>query len=156
MNKILKKDDILTIFSISDFMANTTKSQVRATGEYTASGQPIFKENKKGARKMFTLRNLDKKDTLVFLGEVPFKTDGEVKTVSATGFTTSTMRGNACLNLAGNSKDIIYYIIHNNTNENFTAYDVVIHIDGANETPLFPNAPTSHAVVERIRNTVNA
>lgn len=152
--KDLKKGDLLTIIGISDFMANTSFNVVKATGDYT-DGKPILTENKKGARKKFTLRNLDKKDTLVFKGEVPFKRDFDVpKTgTSPSGFTSTIMRGNACINLVGDAAIIKDYVLHKNLNSNFTAYDTVllIDVDKDAETPLFPDTPTSHAVVMRVR-----
>ena len=147
----LKKGDVVNIFGIGDFMAQTTHTAVKATGQYTADGKPVFTENKEGARKRFTLREF-KKDTLVFLGDVPFKTDGETELGGGEGvFTTRMMRGNACLNFTGNPAEIKEWIETKNINKNFTAYDAVIHIDGEKETPLFPEVPTTHAVVLGIR-----
>lgn len=153
--KEFKKDEVVTIIGIGDFMAQTTKGQAKATGQTTSEGKPIFKENKKGARKLFTLRNLDKKDTLVFAGDVPFKVDSEA-VITGQGLTTRIIRGNACINLVGDREVIKDYINNHNLNESFTAYDAVMLIVGDKEMPLYPEVPTQHAVVERIRKeTIN-
>ena len=154
----LKKGDLVSIFGVSDFMGSTTHKVIKATGDYTADGKPIFTDNKKGARKKYTMRSLDKKDMLVFLGDAPFKTDGEVP-VSLRGdgiFTSTMMRGNACLNLVGDPVVIKDYILNKNLNTSFTCFDyvLIIDVDADKETPLFPDVPTSHAVVERVRKAV--
>ncbi len=151
MFETLKKNDIVHIFGISEWMANTTHSEMKFTGDFTGE-KPIFKENKKGARKLFSLRTPEKEDQLVFIGEVPFKTDGETPgIVRESGFTSSIMRGNACFNLTGDPQVIKDYVSHRNINKNFTRYDSVIHIDGEKETPLYPQVPTSSAPVQAIR-----
>ena len=61
---------------------------------------------------------------------------------------------NACLNFVGDSEIIKDYILYKNLNKEFTRFDEVIIIDGEKEIPLFPQVPTSHAVVERIRKAV--
>lgn len=153
----LKKGDVLTIIGISDSWGATTKNQVKATGENTADGKAIFKENKKGARKMFTLRNLDAKDKLIFADDVPFLIDSEEKPKSDGGmFVTQTIHMNACINLVGDAEVIKDWILNKNLNRSFTSFDVVILKDGEKETALFPEVETSHAVVARIRNNVTA
>lgn len=149
-----KKDQLVTIIGISDFMASTTKSILKATGEITSSGSPIFKDNKKGARKQFTIRGLDAKDRMVFAGEIPFGTDSDVSSSDGT-FTTRTIRGNACFNLVGEQEVIKDWIINKNLNPNFSSFDAVMVIMDGKEIPLFPSAPTSHAVVSRIRSELS-
>ena len=154
----LKKGDLVTVFGISDWMGSTTHGTFKATGDYSLD-KPIFTDNKKGARKKFTLRPFEKPDQLVFLGDTPFKSDGEVTkpVVTAGCFTSTLMRGNACLNLVGDIEVIKDWVLNKNINKNFTRFDEVIHIGGGEletETPVFPEVPTSHAVVERIRNTI--
>ncbi len=149
----LKKGDIITIIGISDWMATTTRNTLKATGLTTSDGKPVFTDNKKGARKKFTIRKLGRSD-LCFKGEVPFKLDSEVVTPGRPGdtiFSTQTFRGNACINLVGDPTLIKEYITSRNINPDFHAFDAVILIDGDKETPLFPEVPTTHAVVERIR-----
>ena len=156
----LKKGDIITIFGISDWMASTTHATFKATGDYSQD-KPIFTDNKKGARKKFTFRALDKNDQLVFLGDAPFMADGEVTipAVPPSIFTKKVMRGNACLNLVGDPEVIKDWILNKNINKNFSRFDSVILISGEflnKETPLFPEVPTDPAVVQRIRNTTNS
>ena len=93
----------------------------------------------------------------MFLGDAPFKADGEV-VIDRPGsvFTSKIMRGNACLNLVGDPAVIKDWIMNKNLNASFSRFDSVILIDGEKETPLFPDVPTSHAVVLRIRETVTS
>lgn len=147
----LKKGDIVTIFGISDFMASTTHGEFKATG-MVSNGQAVFTENKKGARKKFTLRNLEAPDRLVFIGSAPFKTDGETELPGSGPFSSRMMRGNACFNLTGDPEVIKDWIQNKNINEKFTQFDSVIWINSeGKEIPLFPEVETNHAVVKSIR-----
>lgn len=150
----LEKDTVLTIIGIGDFMGSTFRRQVKATGQ-EQGGRPIFKETKKGSRKMFMMRNLNNKDTLIFKGDIPFAIDGDVSTQTANGFISTIIRGNACLNLVGDANIVKDYIENHNLNENFSAFDHVLLIDGEKEIPLYPDTPTAHAVIERIRGASN-
>lgn len=130
---------VFTIIGIGEFMAQTTRAEVKAVG--SIGGKPAFKENKKGARKQFHLRNLTANDILIFEGKnLPFKIDGEVETISANGMKSRTIRGNALLNFVGDADTIRNYINEYNLNPFFTAYDRVNLIEkGDRETLLFPN-----------------
>lgn len=152
------KGTIIHKFGVGSMMAQTTHTQVVSTGEQTSDGKLIVKENKKGARKRYVMRT-DAIDngTLLFIGDVPFKTDGETKLPpDASSFSRTLMRGNACLNLTGDPAVIKEWIETKNLNPAFTRFDTVIHIDGETETPLYPEAETSHAVVLRMRAKINA
>ena len=154
----LLKGDIITIIGISDWMATTTRNEIKACG-FLSNGKEVFTENKKGARKKFTLREpLDayRNDTLIFRNVYPFKISGEVSRPSGTGFTVTKMSGNACINIYGTPEDIRFSIEHNNINKSFTKYDVVIALDPDTdaETPVYPEVQTEHALVKRIRETV--
>jgi len=136
----------LTIFEISSMMAMTHKREIQICGEL--NDRVTFRIH--GQRKMFYLPKFNE-SALIFDGwDIPIKYDGEI-TRQGAHFQTSTIRGNACLNLVGDMQLIREWVQSKNLNENFTRFDVVIHIDGAKETPVFPEVPTSHAVVERIR-----
>jgi len=136
----------LTIFEISPWMAMTVKREIEITGEL--GGKVTFKP--KGKRKQYYLPTFTE-SSLVFAGwDLPIKIDSEVEKMG-TYFMISTSRGNACLNLVGPIETIREYVQTKNLNENFTRFDEVIHIDGEKETPVFPDVPTHHAVVERIR-----
>lgn len=153
INEIFKKDSIFTVISISDWMACTTKRMVKATGLFS-NGLPVFKDAKKGARKLYTIPSLFNSGTMIFAGEIPFKIDSEVKsTREGFGgvFETTTMRGNACYNFVGDPVVIKDYIRTKNLNETFSKLDAVVWIEGENEVPLFPEMETSHAVVQKIR-----
>lgn len=136
----------LTIFEISSWMAMTVKREIEITGEL--NGRVTFKQ--RGKRKQFYL-SPPKDSTLIFEGwDLPIRTDGEVIKIGAV-FSTSTSRGNACLNLVAPIELLREYLQTKNLNEKFTRFDVVIQIDGDKEIPVFLNCPTQHAVVERIR-----
>ena len=159
-----KKDDILTIIGISSFMATTTRTTYRATGE-EHEGKPVFKENKPRVRKKFTLRTPDvtqmERDQLVFVssnGKNPFPLplDSEVTVKSDSYFETTSYRGNACINIVGDPLEIRALIESGNINKNFSRYDSVLAIEGEKETPVYPEVETSHAVVQRIREKLTA
>ena len=136
----------LTIFAISPWMAMTTKQEIEIMGEL--NGRVTFKP--RGKRKQFYF-SPPKDSTLIFEGwDLPIRTDGEVIKIGAV-FSTSTSRGNACLNLVAPIETIREYVQTKNLNEKFTCFDVVIQIVGEKEIPVFLNCPTQHAVVERIR-----
>jgi len=137
---LFQEGKIFTIIQISEWMAHTTKGIVKSVGKAygTKGDKPAFKENKKGARKTFLLRNLEDKDVLIFEGsELPFKLDGEVKNQDGV-FTSSTIRGNALFNFHGDPNTIREWVKTKNLNPFFTAYDRVNHVDEkGKETLLF-------------------
>ena len=136
----------LTTFEISSCMAMTVKREIQICGEL--NDKITFRIH--GQRKMFYLPKFNE-SALIFEGwDLPIKTDGDIS-IQGPVFKTSTMRGNACLNLVGDIQLIKEWVQSKNLNENFTRFDEVIHIDGDKETPVFPEVPTHHAVVERIR-----
>jgi len=130
---LFEKDRIFHIIAIGGFIANTTRGIVKSTGQ-TSDGKPIFKEAKKGARKLFTLRNLTDKDVMIFENETEFTIDGEVKQNAGNGMTCSTIRGNALFNLHGDIDRIREFVKKSNINPFFTAYDRINHIGADNET----------------------
>jgi len=136
----------LTTFEISSCMAMTVKREIQICGEL--NDKITFRIH--GQRKMFYLPKFNE-SALVFEGwDLPIKYDGEI-TKQGTYFQTSTSRGNACLNLVGPIETIREYVQSKNLNEKFARFDVVIQIEGEKEIPVFPEVPTHHAVVERIR-----
>ena len=139
-------------------MATTTRNEIKACG-YLSNGKEVFTENKKGARKKFTLQEpLDeyKNDTLIFRNVYPFKISGEMSRQSTNGFTVTTRSGNACLNIYGTPEEIRFAIEHNNINKAFSRFDLVIALDPLTdaETPVYPEVQTDNAVVKRIREAV--
>lgn len=148
---LFEKDKIIHQFGIGDFMGQTTHSVLKTVG-YASNGKPVFKDAKKGARKQFTLRNLDNEDSLIFEGNVPFATDGETTLNKNNGstFTTRVVRGNALINLVGDEPTILEWVKHKNINPFFTAYDRVNHIDPNKdiETLLFLDVPSSCKMVD--------
>lgn len=152
----LVKGDIITIIGISDWMAHTTKNEVKAQG-FLSSGKEVFTENKKGARKKFTLREpLDaaSNDKLIFRNTFPFKIAGEISRPSGTGFTCTKISGNACINIYGSPEDIKNHIASYNLNQNFTAYDrVFCTTEDSDEfdTPVYPESPASCELIRSRR-----
>jgi hypothetical protein len=145
---LFKKDKVFTIIAIGDFMAQTTRSSVKSTGEMY-KGTPVFKKNEKGARSKFTLRNLESPETLLFEGvDLPFKIDGEVTVNQNNGFTSTLVRGNALINLVGDADEIKKYIETKNLNPFFNAFDRINHCEGQEkETLLYTEAPTDSRMV---------
>lgn len=138
--KLFEKDKVFTFIGIGDFMAQTTKLQLKSTGdEY--QGLPVFKDAKKGARKKFTIRKVTNTETLIFEGNTPFGTDADIVTVDeATGFTSRSFRGNALINLSGDPDTIRTWVKEKNLNPFFTAYDRINHVaQNGKETLLFLN-----------------
>jgi len=136
----------LTIFEISSCMAMTVKREIQICGEL--NDRVTYRVHNQ--RKMFYLPKFNE-SALIFDGwDIPIKYDGEIQRMGK-HFMLSTSRGNACLNLVGDIQLIKEWVQSKNLNENFTRFDEVIHIDGDKETPVFPEVPTHHAVVERIR-----
>ncbi len=156
-----EKDQVYTIITISEWMAHTVKRQVKATG-IMSNGRPVFKENKRGTRKMFTLPTLFAKGTIILHASNDLTVDSEVTSApSVNGFTSTITRGNACFNFVGTADNIKFAMI-GNLNPNFDQYDRVLAInpekpfDDGNETIVFDSGPTQHAVVERIRARVTS
>lgn len=145
--ELFKKDRVFTIISIGDFMGETTRASVKSTGEMY-KGTPAFKENKKGARSKFTIRNLESQETLFFEGvDLPFKIDSEITTEANNGFTSTTMRCNALINLVGEADTIKRYIKNKNLNPFFKAYDRINLCEGEKETLLYTDSITDSRMV---------
>ena len=145
---IFKAGKTFTMISIGDFLAQTTRNEIKATGEIY-KGVPVFKENKKGVRSKFTVKKLDDPDTLFFEGtDLPFKIDGEVETLSTNGMTSRIMRGNAMINLVGDPVIIKEWVTTKNLNPYFSGLDRINLIEGEDkETLLFTDVPTTSRMV---------
>ena len=146
---IFQAGKIFTAISIGDFKAETTRHELKSTGELFKN-VPTFRANVRGAKDKFIYKKLDDPDTLVFEGnELPFKTDSEIAPTKE--FVDLTIRGNAMINLAGNPDVIRDWVMHKNLNPFFFGFDRINHIDGAKETLLFPNSPTISRMVMKLR-----
>lgn len=152
IQNVFKKDSIFTVITISDWMASTVKETYKAVG-VEHNGLPVLKFAKNGTRKTFTIPKMFDKGTMIFAGEVPFKIDSEMEVKNGISIIRM-VRGNACYNFCGNPTVIKEYVRTKNLNENFSNFDAVLWIDGEKEFPLFPDVPTSHAVVMRIRDNM--
>ena len=148
----LNKNDVITVVGISSWMAHTTKTEYKYYGNY--NGVDACTENKKGARRKFHTPKLthNEKDVLTFLNCNPFKIAGEIARESESGMIVTSFSGNACLNIHGTVEEV-KEIVAQNLNENFRAFDTVMAIDVETDesTPVYPDVPTSHAVVLRER-----
>lgn len=148
---IFKANKVFTFITIGDFMGQTAKSEIKSTGEIY-KGVPVFKENRKGAKKKFAFRKLDDPETLIFEGyDLPFKIDGEITVEQSNGFTSRVIRGNALLNLCGDPEVIKDWVKNKNINPFFSAFDRINHIDGETETLLFTDVFTDSRLVEEKR-----
>lgn len=138
----------LTIFSISSMMASTTKIEATITGFDADRDQYIFRKKKQ--RKQYYLPKFDQND-IVFEGwDLPIQTDHEASNI---------FRGNACYNLVGQPEIIRDYVDHKNLNPHFKDKANIVLIDPAKspngeeqESLLYPELPSTHAVIERIKN----
>lgn len=162
-----------TLIAISSAIANTTKEEIIITSllpepvfrpRYTGSTQGAWRVGTfkhKGKRKEYHL-DVDP-GTLVFAGHGVALIDGDVR-FSADG--DRGFAGNACYNFAGTPEEIRELILTRNLNSEFTAFDSVLAIppgdeartwyDRKRETCAFPEEPTGHAVVQRIREKESA
>lgn len=145
--KLFEKDKVFTFIGIGSFMAQTTRTELKSLG-FEHGGRPAFKDNKKGARKKFTVDTV-KDDLLIFEGtDLPFIVDGEQVSESSNGFTSRVIRGNALINLIGKPEEIIEYVKNKNLNPFFDAYDRINLVGkGDIETLLFPDLPPSCRMV---------
>jgi hypothetical protein len=144
------KGTLITMISISEWMAHTIKKTVVSTGEVAADGRGIFKESLR-KRNKFMLRPFGP-GMLVFEGEVPFNTDSEIALMKpSSDMVVTQFRGNACFNFVGDPSVIKDWIEKRNLNEAFDQHDRVLVIEGEKESLLFPDVETSHAVVLGIR-----
>ena len=135
----------VTVFGINDFaMTKVARGTV-----YSVEGNRIVVELPREPRKRKVQLMgfpLDR-DTLVFLGDAPFKADRESSNVS---------HGNACLNLVGDIAVVKEWIETKNLNANFTHRDGVMMVTpkggfDSNFEPVYPDAPTHSAPVEGYR-----
>ncbi len=154
-----------TLIGISSSMANTEKDEIIVASlldsptfhpKYTGSSQGSWRFGTfkfPGKRKEFHL-DLKTERSLVFAGHGVVQRDWELPRDGHTGFA-----GNACINLGGSAETIRALITDHNLNPDFTAHDCVMAIpllgDGPyyseDEIPVFPEVNSSHAVVQRIR-----
>lgn len=142
------KNQVFTVITIGDFMGQTTRTEIKATGEMYKGVAPIFKENKKGVRKMFTVKKLDDPETLLFKGtDLPFKIDSEIVREASNGFTNTSMLCNALINLVGDAEEIKKYIETKNLNPFFSSFDRINLCEGEKETLLFTDVPTDSRLV---------
>jgi len=128
----------LTVFQMNS-LAMTIMHQLEVT-RILPDSRVIVKL--KGKRKEFNMP-APEDTTLVFDGwDVPFKadsTDGPM------------IRGNACVNLVGDPEIVKMYIDTKNLNDKFTTKDRVLICVGDKEFPLYPETPSTHPVVQRVR-----
>lgn len=135
----------VTVFGITGFaMTKVARGTV-----YSVQGDKIVVELPRASHKRkvqlmgFPLDH----DTLVFLGDAPFKADRESSNVA---------HGNACLNLVGDIAVVKEWIENKNLNTNFAHRDSVMMVtpNGGFDSsfqPVYPDVPTHSAPVEGYR-----
>ncbi len=163
-----------TLIAISDVLAHTTKDEIVVKTlldvpvfrpRYTGSNTGVWRYGTavlKGKRKEFHL-DVNPASDLVFAGHGAVLVDHDVMSSDPA---TSRMichgfSGNACINLAGTVEEIRELIVTRNLNPDFRNHDAVLALPPADEArtwydhskaePVFPDVPTSHAVVRKIR-----
>ncbi len=105
-------------------------------------------DRKPRQRKVEQFRIPVDKGTLIFEGDLPFKSDVE---------TGGSFFGNACLNFRGDVAVVSEWVNTRNVNPKFTEHDHVMVVeDDASGfksffTPVFPDVPTHSAPVEQYR-----
>lgn len=136
----------ITIFGIN-WMAMTSRMEVTVR-DVKEEGKLVCEERPKPRqrnRKVYGF-NVLKPDVLVFDGwDLPISCDS----ASFNGF-----RGNACLNMVGDLAVVRDYVKNRNLNPKFSRFDSVLLVTADLDAPeecVFPDAPTSSAIVERVR-----
>ena len=160
----IKVGMLITMFGISDFMANTRKDRLKVKSILPLEFQPAYVDAPRGQYRIGTVVAEGKRkeyyldvdsSTLIFEGwDCPIKTDAEIMQGS--------FSGNACLNLGGVPiEELKQWIETRNLNPLFTSRDAVLFVKplaGEDDKfrhdegiPVYPDEPTAHAVVERVR-----
>lgn len=163
-----------TLVSISQTFANTAVSEIIVTELLpvperlsTASARTVWRYGvykRKGKRKQFYL-DIDADGELVFAGHGVVKGDASLPRPQKPGsiFAVSGFSGNACFNLGGTVQEIQRLVDELNLNRAFKQHDAVLAIppnsDGTygsiggvdDGIPVFPEIPSTHAVVLSIR-----
>jgi len=149
-------DERYTVIGISS-MAMTWKHEITVKGISPIDNEPYFVA--KGKRKQQKFNEPIGRDMLVFKGwDIQLKIDDEQEPYdSETGFTHKVICGNACFNFMGSPEFVRSFINNNNINEHFARWDTILahgnQVSGNDESaiPVYPEEPTTHAVVKRIR-----
>jgi hypothetical protein len=104
-------------------------------------------------------------DTLVFRGQAPVQSDVEASKCRRAAASVYPSEQNGCLNLVGDPAPLRAFL-GRNLNKAFAAFDRIIAVrhddNGAGliirrrQLPVFPEVPTTHAVVKRIRDEARA
>lgn len=163
-----------TLIAISDVLAHTTKDEIVVK---TLLAVPVFRPRYlgsntgvwrygtavlKGKRKEFHL-DVNPASDLVFAGHGTVLVDGDVMSSdpAISRMVSHGFSGNACINLAGTVDEIRELITTRNLNPDFRKHDAVLALPPADEArtwynhdkaePVFPEVPTTHAVIRRIR-----
>ncbi len=161
MQPNLTKGDIVTIISISDWMACTVRQTVYATGETHIVNdvtKPVFKDTK-AKRNKFTLRySLTNAGPgkLVFLN-LPLSVltlDSEAPAEHRNGMSITSFSGNACFNFMQTPLEIQAIIESSNLNKDFAEHDRILSLAADRNAPtlVYPDkyTPGTHAIIDRI------
>ncbi len=157
-SQIYKVGEKYTVIAVSDSFAMTNKTEIKVK-EVKEDGSPIFTLAPRG-RKLKQLMGNGRTDHLVFHGwDIELKIDSEAKQIEVgQGLLGGViMCGNACYNFLGTPEFVKNYIEKYNLNGYFNRYDSILahgeRVTDNDESaePVYPETPTTHAVVLRIR-----
>lgn len=141
-------DGRYTVIGISEVLALTTKTEIRVA-KIDDAGEPVIALRRK--RTLHKFRDGLGRDKLVFEGwDIPLKVDSEQEG-------SFVMNGNACFNFLGDAEGIRSFVSEKNLNEYFSRHDAIlahgerVRPGGDSAIPVYPEVPTTHAVIKQIR-----
>jgi len=146
-----------TVYRIDSMMAMTHADRITVK-RIEENGDPIY-STQRHPRTLYRMRlhwqdyqnGPDRtQDAAVFEGwEQPYRVDTE--RTDTPGM--HTMSGNACFNFVGDPAGIRAWIESKQLNPNFRKDHALAHHDGQ-ETPVFPEMDTDHAVINRLKGSL--
>jgi hypothetical protein len=156
-----------TVFTIFDWMAHTQKMEIELlTTPPELEFRPDHVNAPRGRHRLGTFKQRGKRKqffldvklhgTLIFAGwDLDLLTDSEwsERHRDPGSNVYHAFSGNACFNLGGTVAHVRAMIDAGNRNPHFTQWDAVLTHD---EQPVYPETPTSHSVVQRIREKLAA
>ncbi len=145
-----------TVIGVGSMLAMTSKTEFKVK-DLQEDGSPIFTLAPRG-RKLKLLPSDWKTECLIFNGwDIELKIDADSEGTKDGVFTSKLMLGNACFNFMGSADFVKNYIEKYNLNTNFSKWESILaHGDLVTDkdedaTPVYPEVPTTHAVVNRVR-----
>lgn len=147
----LKQNQKYTLISISEMLANTTKTEI-TINELREENIFVFTPKNKRTKYILNLDNKKLKNTLIFEGwNIPLKLDSEVLIDNGTA-TIKRFSGNALINFVGNENELRQFIDNNNLNKEIDKGLIVFETcedhnkDLENKKPLYLEIATETAL----------